>query len=75
MLITAQDRVLEAFSALEHNAHFKEILLWIEDSKDSTLDQMIDERIDSELHRKQGAACDLLEIITVAAQARAILQR
>lgn len=68
-------RVLEALMALEHDHHFKDIMQWIEDSRQATTERCIEETDETALRQAQGAAQDLRDFIKAAREARASLER
>lgn len=75
MINRPDQRVLEALMALEHNGHFKDILQWLEESQQATIERCIQETDETTLRQAQGAAQDLRDLIKAAKEARASLEK
>lgn len=66
---------LEALSALEHNSNFKHVKNWLEDSLMKTYQHCSTEHDDATLRQEQGAAQALSEFLTLANNARGIIEK
>ena len=75
MLIRPSNRVLEALSKLEHDARFKDVKDWLEQSLNETYSRLASTNEEIELRQQQGSARTLKELIDVAENARSILKK
>lgn len=72
---TASVEVLEAFAQLEGNHHFENIINHITEALEQTMDQLVRNDELYRIHRCQGKAEVLLEILTLHDEAKDQLEQ
>lgn len=70
MIKPPSKRVLESLSSLEYDPRFVEVMQWLRESRDHTIEQCIHESEGARMRQLQGASVDLAEIIKRAEEAR-----
>lgn len=76
-MIKPDDATIAAIVGLQNGAgdHWKTYMGWLQASFQATVDNLIAQRSDADLHRLQGVACNLKDMLDLAANARGIMHK
>ena len=74
-MIQPDERVVEALAMLENNSHFKEVMRWIEQSRNEVVEQLVASNDQIHTSRCQGGYRELNEITERARDARELMNK
>lgn len=75
MIVKPNAVELESLSILEHNSNFQHVINWLTKSYEKSLENLMTEHDEVATRMLQGASVDLSEVISMATNARQIIEK